>query len=203
VGLVLIYTCSGGGTVEVVKNKLDMEMKDYLGSEFQESEVYYAIKDMKSMAAPGPDGLPALFYHTYWDIIGKDVIKETLNILNHNGDPSLFTHSSNKKGFVGIKTDMAKAYDRVEWDFLQATLDSMGFPKNITNIIMKCVTSVTFSILINGVPSKTFSPQRGLRQGDPLSPYLFIISAYVLSGLITRAQNNKLIKGVKIAHGPP
>jgi hypothetical protein len=114
-----------------------------------------------------------------------------------------FTHSSSKKGYVGIKTDMAKAYDRVEWDFLKATLDSMGFPPNITNIVMKCVTTVTFSILINGVPSQIFSPQRGLRQGDPLSPYLFILCADVLSNLITYAQQNQRIKGIKIAHGAP
>jgi hypothetical protein len=104
---------------------------------------------------------------------------------------------------VGIKTDMAKAYDRVEWDFLKATLDSMGFPPNITNIVMKCVTTVTFSILINGVPSQIFSPQRGLRQGDPLSPYLFILCADVLSNLITVAQKQNRIKGIKIAHGAP
>jgi hypothetical protein len=58
---------------------------------------------------------------------------------------------------------MAKAYDRVEWDFLEATLDSMGFPHNISNMITKCVSTVTFSILINDTASQTFSPQRGLR----------------------------------------
>jgi hypothetical protein len=98
---------------------------------------------------------------------------------------------------------MAKAYDRVEWDFLKATLDSMGFPHNIISIIMKCVPSVTFAILINGIPTQTFSPQRGLRQGDPLSPYLFILCADVLSGLISNAQMEKCIKGVKVAHGAP
>jgi mannosylglycoprotein endo-beta-mannosidase len=86
---------------------------------------------------------------------------------------------------------MAKAYDRVEWDFLRATLESMGFPHNITNIIMKCVSTVTFAILINGNCSKTFSPQRGLRQGDPPSRYLFILCADVLSNLITNAKNEK------------
>jgi hypothetical protein len=98
---------------------------------------------------------------------------------------------------------MAKAYDRVEWDFLRATMDSMGFPHNISNIIMKCVSTVTFAILINGSASQSFSPQRGLRQGDPLSPYLFILCADIVSGLITKAQLNKDIKGVKIAHGAP
>jgi hypothetical protein len=108
-------------------------------------------------------------------------------------------HTTRKNGFVGIKTDMAKAYDRVEWNFLAATLDSMGIPTPMINTIMKCVTSVSFSILINGQPSREFYPQRGLRQGDPLSPYLFIICADVLSGLISQAQTTHLIHGVKIA----
>jgi hypothetical protein len=98
---------------------------------------------------------------------------------------------------------MAKAYDRVEWDFLQATLTSMGFPQNIITIIMKCVSTVSFSILLNGSPTNKFFPKRGLRQGDPLSPYLFIICADVLSNLLIKAQNDKKIKGVKIAQGAP
>jgi hypothetical protein len=266
-------------TVKVVEDRINADMQDFLQAEFKEEEVFHAIKDMKCLAAPGPDGLPALFFHTYWDIVGKDVTKEVLNILNHKGDPSpfnhthiclipkktnptsasdyrpislcnvilkivtktlanrlktilpdiispnqsaflkgrlitdntliaheifhFFSHSNNKKGFVGIKTDMAKAYDRVEWDFLRATLESMGFPQNMIDTIMRCVTSVTFSILINGVPSQSFYPKRGLRQGDPLSPYLFILCADVFSGLITKAHNSRLIKGIKIAHKAP
>jgi hypothetical protein len=80
-------------TVEVVKDRLNHDMKEHLSTNFTEEEVYKAIKDMKSMAAPGPDGLPALFYHTYWDIIGKDVILAALDVLNNNGDPSQFNHT--------------------------------------------------------------------------------------------------------------
>jgi hypothetical protein len=114
-----------------------------------------------------------------------------------------FNQSKSKQGYIGIKTDIAKAYDRVEWLFLQTTLETMGFPQKLTETIMKCVKTVNFSILINGRPSKNFYPKRGLRQGDPLSPYLFIICANVFSGLITQAQQGKQIHGVKIAHGAP
>jgi hypothetical protein len=68
---------------------------------------------------------------------------------------------------------------------------------------MKCVTTVSFSILLNGVPTNKFYPKRGLRQGDPLSPYLFIICADVLTNLLIKAQEDKKIKGVKIAQGAP
>jgi hypothetical protein len=68
---------------------------------------------------------------------------------------------------------------------------------------MNCVTTVSFTILINGQPTKSFAPKRGLRQGDPLSPYLFIICADVFSSLLTKANHDKLIHGVKIAPRAP
>jgi hypothetical protein len=79
----------------------------------------------------------------------------------------------------------------------------MGFPLSLISTIMKCVTTVSFPILINGQPTKSFKPQRGLRQGDPLSPYLFMICADVLSGLLTKAQDQKAIHGIKIAKEAP
>lgn len=104
---------------------------------------------------------------------------------------------------VGIKLDMEKAYDRVEWNFLEATLLTMGFPKKLVSTIMVCIKSVSFSVLINGYPSSTFKPNRGIRQGDPLSPYLFIICVEVLSGLITKYHNQGKIQGISIARNAP
>jgi exonuclease III len=266
-------------TTQIVQNRINIEQHDLLAASYTEMEVINAIKDMKSLAAPGPDGLPAKFYHTYWDIVGKDVIKSTLNVLNSNGDPSSFNstniclipktnnptqpsdfrpislcnvtlkiitktmanriktilpdiistnqsafvpgrlitdniiiahevfhylaQTNSQTGFIGLKTDMAKAYDRLEWSFIRATLESMNFPLTMVNTIMKCVTTVSFSILINGIPTKPFCPQRGLRQGDPLSPYLFILCADVFSALISKAQSNKLIHGIKIVPRAP
>ncbi|MCH81570.1 hypothetical protein A2U01_0002360, partial [Trifolium medium] len=224
-------------TVQVVQNKIDQANHDYLNMDFTAEEVVTAIKDMKSLAAPGPDGLPARFYHTYWDIVGQDITNVVLqiitktianrlksilpNIISPNQsafvpgrlitDNTIIAHeifhylsqTTRQTGYVGIKTDMAKAYDRLEWGFLQATLQAMNFPQKMINTIMKCVTSVSFSILVNGKPTKSFLPERGLRQGDPLSPYLFIICADVFSALITKAQQDKLIQGVKIAPRAP
>jgi len=98
---------------------------------------------------------------------------------------------------------MAKAYDRIEWDFLNHTLITMGFPSNLVNTIMKCVTTVSFFILINGQATDAFTPQRGLRQGDPLSPYLFILCAEVLSGLLTKGQEEGRFHGIQIAPNAP
>lgn len=94
-----------------------------------------------------------------------------------------------RHGCVGLKLDMSKAYDRIEWSFLEAVLVSMGFSSHWVSLIMKCVLSVSFSVFLNGSPCVTFFflPKRGLSQGDPLSPYLFIICAKVFSGLIRKA----------------
>lgn len=79
----------------------------------------------------------------------------------------------------------------------------MGFPNSPASTIMHCVTIVTFSILINGQPSDKFLPQRGLRQGDPLSPYLFILYAEVLSGLLTTGQTRGNFQGINIVPNAP
>lgn len=102
-----------------------------------------------------------------------------------------------------LKIDMAEAYNRVEWCFLKGILDYMGFPNKYSGMIMKCVQIITFSIMLNGVHGREFSPQRGLRQGDPLSPYMFILSTEALSALITRKAQDRAIHGIRICPRAP
>ncbi|CAN6543407.1 unnamed protein product [Malus baccata var. baccata] len=104
---------------------------------------------------------------------------------------------------LGLKIDMQKAYDRVEWDFLDAIMGRMGFCNRWRHLIMGCVSSVQFAILLNGQPGKSFVPSRGLRQGDPLFPFLFLLVGEVFSCLIQKAVHDKLLDGVKLgASGP-
>ena len=101
-----------------------------------------------------------------------------------------------KGGFVAMKVDLQKAYDRVNWDFLKAVLLKFGFSRIFVNWILQCVSSVSFSILVNGGKSKLFWPSRGLRQRDPLSPYLFILCQNVLSRIIEKQRLAGCISGV-------
>jgi hypothetical protein len=80
-------------TVEVVKNTITEDMYNHFNADFTCEEVLRAIRDMKGLAAPGPDGLHVLFYQTYWDIIGQDVTNAALNVLNHRGDSKPYNHT--------------------------------------------------------------------------------------------------------------
>jgi len=106
------------------------------------------------------------------------------------------TRQWGKTGFVAVKLDMSKAYNRVEWSFLDAVMCRMGFAQRWRNLIMKCISSVEFSLLINGQQSEKFYPSRGLRQGDPLSPYLFIICVEAMSNLLFEAEQTGWLLGV-------
>lgn len=103
-----------------------------------------------------------------------------------------------RKGYVALKLDFNKAYYRIQWDFLQALLLKMGFHAQWVHLIMECVSTVNFSVFANGEHRTSFTPAYGLRQGDPLSPYLFLIVADVLSLLITQSITNNSMSGLKM-----
>ena len=107
------------------------------------------------------------------------------------------------KGYMALKLDMSKAYDRIEWEFLEKMLITLGFHMNWFRLVMRCVTSVTYSIILNGQPTSPFSRSRGLRQGDPLSLCLFLICTEGLSGLIRDAATKKCLHGIKVCRFAP
>ena len=266
--------------LEAVKPSVSEGMNAQLLSPFLREEVEVAVKQMKPISAPGPDGMPSLFYQSFWSLIDVDICSAVLDCLNNckipleiNStnitlipkvkSPKLITdfrpislcnvvykivskvlanrfrvvllsiifenqsafqagrvisdnilmafetlhymkHQQNgKSGFMALKSDMSKAYDRVEWAYLEAIMGKMGFDRKWVNLIMECISTVSYSILINGEPSQIIHPTRGLRQGDPLSPYLFLICSEGLHILLHQAAEAKQIRGVSICKRRP
>ncbi|XP_039791741.1 uncharacterized protein LOC120657488 isoform X2 [Panicum virgatum] len=143
--------------------------------ELKDEEIREALFQMGPTKAPGPDGFPALFYQRHWDFLQADICTAVRDFLQ----------------------DMMKAYDRVEWKYLQGVLSKMGFADGWIQTVMKCVTKVRYAIRVNGELSEHFIPTRGLRQGDPISPYLFLLCAEGLSCLMKKKEAEGKINGVK------
>ena len=108
-----------------------------------------------------------------------------------------------KNGSLAFKLDVSKAYDRVEWNFLRGIMVRMGFPEIWVDRVMCCVTTPAYSVLINGKPYGTIAPSRGLRQGDPLSPYLFLLCTEGFTSLLQKSEAEGLIQGVSICRRAP
>eukprot|EP00253_Pinus_taeda_P028145 PITA_28145 len=104
----------------------------------------------------------------------------------------------NKRGVV-IKIDLSKAYDRINWTYIRMLLTHLGFKVDFIRWIMGCITDVSYAILINGAATSFFKGQRGLRQGCPLSPLLFLLVAEGLSQLIHKSKREGKINGIEAA----
>ncbi|XP_057986601.1 uncharacterized protein LOC131171150 [Hevea brasiliensis] len=189
--------------------------------------VAFALGGSKAL---GPDGFSGLFYQQNWDTVGEDVccaikivlLKPWMDYLISQDQAAFipsraiqdniiivheafhFLRTSNSRSHsMAIKLDMHKAYDQVDWDFLEKVLTQLGFDRRWVKLVMQRVSTVSFSILINGAPSESFILTRGLRQGDPLSPYLFLFVSQALSSLIAHAKELGQIKGLKINRTTP
>jgi hypothetical protein len=105
--------------------------------------------------------------------------------------------------FCAYKLDLTKAYERVDWRYLQMVLTKFGFHPIFVGWIMKCVTSVQYKIRVNGNLTSGFKPTRGIRQGDPLSPYLFLFVGEGLTKVLQRAVFLEELRDLKICRRAP
>lgn len=98
-----------------------------------------------------------------------------------------------------VKIDLAKAFDRLEWHFVDATLARKGLHAHFINLIHACISSPTLSIIINGQAYARFKSSRGIRQGCPLSPYLFVLASLTsLTRSFTRSPVGRYLSWTKL-----
>ncbi|XP_061999168.1 uncharacterized protein LOC133716477 [Rosa rugosa] len=107
------------------------------------------------------------------------------------------------EGVMALKLDLSKAYDRMEWLFLRKVMERFGFTSSWIDMVMQCVCSVRYSFLVRGKPRGLLVPSRGLRQGDPLSPYLFLLGAEGFSALLQQKQELGFLPGIEVCDGAP
>lgn len=109
-------------------------------------------------------------------------------------------HSLKDQSKLGmlIQMDMSKAFNKINWNYIRNMLAAFGFSKDIINWIMALVSGAFFSILLNGSPSAIINPSRGIRQGDPLSPFLFVIMAEGLGHSLSAASFDGRVSGLNL-----
>jgi len=266
--------------ISVVQPRVTPAMNAQLMSEFSEEEIKQALFAIGDLKAPGPDGLPVVFYQTFWDVVGVRLTREVMEVLKGGRIPASWNEATialipktekpervtdlrpislynvvykvvskvlsnrlrevlpaiitpnqsafvpgclisdniliayelthyllNKRegelGYAALKLDMSKVYDRVEWCFLEKMMRMLGFHDSWIGLIMECVSIVKYRVKVNGDLSDIFVPRRGLRQGDPLSPYLFLLCAETFSALLKEGECDGSLAGVKICHSAP
>ncbi|XP_062005868.1 uncharacterized protein LOC133723047 [Rosa rugosa] len=183
-------SCNGEALAQVIAAtpvKVTPDMNKDLLQPYTEYEIKQALFQMHPSKSPGPDGR---------------IISDNTLVAN---EAAHFMHKlrHQEASFFSLKLDISKAYDRLEWPYLQAILEKLGFHPTWINMIMSNVKSVTYSILQQGEPTPPIFPSRGIRQVDPLSPYLFILCAEGLSALITRAAQTNQITGLQMCPQAP
>ena len=104
----------------------------------------------------------------------------------------------NNENSIMCKLDIEKAYDNVNWSSLFTVMQKLGFGEKWIGWIKWCISTASFSMLVNGTSKGFFQSSRGLRQGDPLSPYLFVIAMQVFSSFLKRAMDGGFMSGCKV-----
>ena len=114
-------------------------------------------------------------------------------------------HSLKTSKILGmiLKLDLSKSFDKLSWDFIEKMLLAFGFCQEWVRWILSLISLAFFSILVNGSPSSTFSPSRGIFQGDPLSPFHFILMAKGLGRMIQSALSKHSLCDLSLHNGLP
>ena len=124
-------------------------------------------------------------------------------LIVHESVHAMRRRKKGKNYSCAVKLDMMKAYDRVEWHYLEAIMLKLGFSATFVRLIMKCVSSVRYTVRVNGELMPFFTPSRGFRQGDPVSPFLFLLCAEGLTSLLKFYGGGHIDRGISVSYRAP
>lgn len=142
--------------------------------------------------------LPSIISDTQGAFVSGCLISDNI-IVAHELVHGLRTNDEISGIGMAIKTDMSKAFDRVEWSFLEVLMENFGFDRIWIRWIMSCVSTVSYSVLLHGRTHGFIKPERGIPQGNPLSPFLFILCAEALINCLNNADVKGKIHGLKFS----
>ena len=146
--------------------------------------------------------LPSLISEIQSTFVPGRLISDNI-LIAHEMFHGLRTNKSCQEKTMAVKTDMSKAYDRNKWIFIQEILSKMAFNHHWTQLMMECISSVLYKVLLNGQRKGHIAPPRGLRQGDPLSPCLFVMCTEALVANIKKPERKKQLTGIKVTSACP
>ncbi|CAL9025258.1 unnamed protein product [Prunus brigantina] len=184
--------------VDVVQNRVTVEMNSNLLAEFTTEEIRTTLFQMHPSKAPGPDGLCNVIYKIGAKVLANR-LKQILSTLISESQSAFapghmisdnsivafellhFMHkkTTGRKGYLALKLDMSKAFDRVEWRFLEALMLGMGFDGRWVNLIMTCLTTVSYSFILNGNPRGLPHGVRLCRDAPLVSHLLFADDSFL------------------------
>ncbi|MCH83160.1 hypothetical protein A2U01_0003975, partial [Trifolium medium] len=205
---------------------LDREIFDMFRMPIEEQEVRKALLSMSPWKAPGPDGYPAGFYQQAWNVVGLSIIDFVRAVWNNPEELNLVNFTNiclipkvarpefvNQFRPISLCNTIYKIVSKVMVSRLKKCIPTIvslfqtgfvpGLPHPMINVIMKGVTSVQTIVKWNGICADYFRPTRGIRQGDPISPYLFVMGMDKLSHLICHAVNQGEWKPIKVGRNGP
>lgn len=204
-----VLGCSGSDVVVAV---LDFLQSGCLQPKlnFMHVALIPKVKDHKDMTQLRPISLYNVIYKISAKVLANHLMLIMKAVIDYHQSAfvpqgkvlhHMHNHTQGKVDFQALKLDISKAYDRVEWGFLETVMRCMEFAPRCIQLIMEYVTTIKYSFLLNGNFVGSVSPQRGLHQGDSLSSYPFLLCAEVFSRLIMRVERQRLLHGVSICSG--
>nr|GEV30754.1 transposon TX1 [Tanacetum cinerariifolium] len=183
--------------------KLSEKEANSLEVPFTKHEVWEAICGCGGDKSPGPYGFNFSFIRTFWNIIKNEILMavkwfwEHIEISKGYSTSFVTLIPKKKKGLIS-KVGFEKVYDSVSWSFLGDMMETMGFGCKWHRWIMACFHSASMSILVNASRTDEFVLEIGIRQGDPLSPFLFILAAKGLNAIVSEAVSYGVLRGINV-----